>query len=299
MKLIKNIVVLLLMISTLFSVVSCEEKEPHNGNTNGGNGNTEEFSSYEITVENPLGKPLSGVTVYLHLDAGADYNICATPVTTDSNGKVSFNLDTSKEYSVGLSGYPDAYTAKSGLNRSERYPINSKNTTITLDVAENPKSPKKYSVGDFMVDFTIANVNGVEYNLYDMLADKRAVVLNFWFCGCGPCKSEFPALNSAYNTYKNSIEVLAVNDYPAANESAANVKEYGVTNSLDMPLFKTEYGSAVSLSHFNTTGYPTTVIIDRYGVISYIDDGAITSVAKWEEIFNYFISDDYNGTPYN
>ena len=75
MKLIKNIVVLLLMISTLFSVVSCEEKEPHNGNTNGGNGNTEEFSSYEITVESPLGKPLSGVTVYLHLDAGADYNI--------------------------------------------------------------------------------------------------------------------------------------------------------------------------------------------------------------------------------
>ena len=233
------------------------------------------------------------------MDDGADYNICATPVTTDMNGKVSFNLDSSAEYSVGLSGYPAAYTAKSGLNRSERYAIDSQSVTITLDVAEDPKSPKTYSVGDFMVDYTIANVDGVEYNLYDMLSKKKAVVINFWFCGCGPCKSEFPALNSAYNSYKDSIEVLAVNDYPAANESAENVKQYGITNGLDMPLFKTQYQSAVSISHFNTTGYPTTVIIDRYGMISYIDDGAITSVAKWEEIFNYFISDDYNGAPYN
>ena len=293
MKLIKNIVVLLLIISTLFSVVSCNKKD---GNNDGNNQGTD-FTSCEVTVKNPLGKPLAGVTVYLHLDGGSDYNICATPVTTDMNGKVSFNLNSSEKYSVGLSGYPAAYTAKSGVNRSERYALDSKDVTVTLDVAENPKSPTRYSIGDFMVDFTIADVDGVEYNLYDMLSEKKAVVLNFWFCGCGPCKSEFPALNSAYNSNKDSIEILAVND--VSNESAEDVKQYSITNGLNMPAFKTKYGSDVSLSHFNTTGYPTTVIIDRYGVISYIDDGAITSVAIWNDIFGHFTSDDYNGTPYN
>ena len=295
MKIIKNIVVLLLIISTLFSVISCKK----NDGNNDGNNQSESFSTCEVTVKNPLGKPLTGVTVYLHLDGGSDYNICATPVTTDLNGKVSFNLNSSEKYSVGLSGYPAAYTAKTGLNRNERYALDSEKVSIILDVAEDPKSPKTYSVGDFMVDFTIADVNGVEYNLYDLLSKKKAVVFNFWFCSCGPCKSEFPALNTAYNSHKDLIELLAVNDYPTADESVENVKKYGETNNLDMPIFKTQYGSAVSLSHFNTKGYPTTVIIDRYGVISYIDDGAITSVARWEEIFNYFTSDDYNGAPYN
>ena len=296
MKLIKNAIVLLLIISTLFSLASCSSEKKDN---NDANDKTGEFKSYEITVKNPLGKPISGVTVFLHLDGGSDYNICATPVTTDFNGKASFNLDSTEQYSVGLSGYPAAYTAKSGANRNERYALDSENVTITLDLATNPTSPKKYSVGDYMVDFTISDVNGVEYNLYDVLSNKRAVVLNFWFCGCGPCQSEFPALNSAYNSFSDSLEVFAVNDYPASNESAEHVKSYGITNGLDMPLFKTEYGSAVSISHFNTTGYPTTVIIDRYGMISYVDSGAIVNPAEWKEIFNYFTSDDYNGKPYN
>lgn len=295
MKLAKNLLILILILSTLVSVVACDK----NDSKDKGNSKTEEFSQYEITVKNPLGKPLSGVTVYLHLDGASDYNICATPVTTDLNGKVNFNLDSTERYSVGLSGYPAAYTAKSGINRNERYVLDSKNVTITLDLATNPVSPKKYSVGDFMVDFTIESVDGVEYNLYDMLSEKRAVVLNFWFCGCGPCKSEFPALNSAYNSFKDSLEVLAVNDHTASSENAENVKQYGITNGLDIPLFKTQYGSDVSISHFDSTGYPTTVIIDRYGVISYVHTGSITSEAKWEEIFNYFVSDDYNGHPYN
>ena len=294
MRFLKKILVLLLIISTLFSVISCGEKD--NDKDNNG---TNDFSNCTVTVKNPLGKPIPGVTVYLHLDGGADYNICATPVTTNADGKVSFNLNSSDSYSVGLSGYPMAYTAKSGLNRSERYALDSENVEITLDLSDGSKIPKTYSLGDHMVNFTISDVNGEEYELYDILSSKRAVVLNFWFCGCGPCKSEFPALNTAYNTYKNDIEILAINDYSSSSEDVASIKSFGNTSNLDMPLFKTQSGSAVSISRFATVGYPTTVIIDRYGVISFIHSGAITSISVWEEIFDYYTSNNYNGTPYN
>ena len=287
MKLIKNVIVLLLIISTLFSFVSCKK-----------NKNEPESNTCTVTVKNPLGAPLAGVTVYLHLDNGTDYNICTAPVVTDSNGQVKLTLSGDQSYSVGLSGYPTAYTAKSGYTRAERYALDSDNVNITLGVNENAK-PMVYSIGDYISDFTITDIDGVEYNLYDLLEKKRAVVLNFWFCGCGPCRSEFPALNAAYNTYKGSIELLAINDYIAHNEGVSNIQSYRDTNNLDMPMFKTQYGSLASIACFRNDGYPTTVVIDRYGRVSTVHSGAITSEEAWNALFEYYIADDYNGLPYN
>ena len=286
MKLIKNVTILLLIIATLFSAVSCKGK--NQGPTR---------RECTVTVKNPLGLPLSGVTVYLHLDNGSDYNICTEPLTTDSNGKVTFTVDTGYDYSVELYGYPKAYLAKSGFSRAERYALDSDSLEIILGLSD--KTPERYAVGDFASDFTVTDIDGVSYNLYDLLAQKRAVFLNFWYCGCGPCRSEFPALNAAYNTYKDSVELLAVNDNFGAGESEDAVREFGQTYGLDMPLFKTQYGSSVSVSRFGTGAYPTTVVIDRYGRISMLHVGAITSEAEWNAIFEYYLSDTYNGIPYN
>ena len=305
MKLLRKIILLLLLVSMIFNVVACVGKDPAQNEGNGdeinnsvpneGNGdenNEPTMLEYTVTLLSPLGKPISGVTVLLHEDGGADYNVSSLPVVTDADGKAKFTLDSSKSYSVGLMGYSKLYLAKSGATRAERYVLDSTDVTVVLDV-DDTYIPAMYNLGDTMPNFTLTDIDGNSYELYELLKVKDAVVLNFWFYGCGPCLAEFPALNTAYNSYKNDLEVLAINDNP--EESLYHVQNYeknkGLT--LDMPLFRAEYGSKISMSRIDTIGYPTTLVIDRYGTISFIHAGAVTSVATWNKLFAFFTAEDY------
>ena len=49
-------------------------------------------------------------------------------------------------------------------------------------------------------------------------------------------------------------------------------------------------------SKFNLEGWPTTVVIDRYGAIARIEKGAITSLEAWERLIEKFIGKDYEQT---
>lgn len=284
MKILKNILALILLLSMIISMVSCHKETPNETNDN----------EYTVTVKNPLGKSLAGVRLLIHEDGGADFNVCMEPLTTDIDGTVTLTLDPSKSYSIGLMGYPDAYVAKSGNSRAERYAVDSKNVEIVLDINEY-YAPSRYDLGDFMPNFTLTDYSANTYNLYDILTDKKAVVLNFWYKECTWCIKEFPALNSAYNSYKIDLEVLAINDYDysiSGYESVIGVK-------LDMPVIGAKNDPVISASHFGQTTWPTTVVIDRYGVVSFVHSGAITSESDWGKLFEYFISDSYSGAPVN
>ena len=292
----------------VFSFVSCNKDQNENpdnveGGDNTDNGNNQDFipavySDYTVTIIDESGEPISDVSVFVHMDGGADYNVCTAPVKTDKDGKAVFNLEEGKLYSVSLVGVHQKYLNKTGKTRADRYIIDTLNTLITLEFNEN-YVPARYNLGDVMPNFTLTDINGNVYELSALLEEKEAVVLNFWFYGCGPCQSEFPALNSAYNKYKDSIEVLAINDYP--DDNLARVKSYAKDKklTLDMPLFRGEYGSRVSISRFDSNGYPTTVVIDRYGKICFIHVGAVTNTSYWNKLFAYVTSDDYTSTVIN
>lgn len=295
MKLLKNITVLLLIISTLFSVFGCNKNKKKNEEEN-----IEEnapIDSCTVTVKTPLGHPISGVTVFLHLDEGRDYNVCTDPAITDANGQVTFTLDPDKSYSIGVMGYPEVFTARAGNTRGERYLIEAKQLDVVLETNFEAEIPDRYRVGDYIIDIPIVDIDGNSHNIYSILKEKRAVILNFWFAGCGPCASEFPALNSAYNSNKDKIEVLAIDDCDPI--SAVLSYEASKGFSLDFPLCSVSYGSAISNERFGASGWPTTVVIDRYGKVSFVHTGAVTSVNAWNELFDYYTSDSYNGMPFS
>lgn len=64
--------------------------------------------------------------------------------------------------------------------------------------------------GEPAPNFTLTTLDGKTVQLSDYRG--KAVLLNFWGTWCEPCRTEMPALQNAYDQYKDQgFEVLAVN----------------------------------------------------------------------------------------
>lgn len=134
--------------------------------------------------------------------------------------------------------------------------------------------------------------------LSEVLKEKELVVLNFWYTTCGNCVVEFPVLNDAYNMY-DSVAVLGLNSYVLDDLNGAITFESSYGLDLDFPLGKVSGNFAPGnfinpLTGQGAEGYPTSVFVDRYGVICAIEVGAMTSLTQWVSVFNHFVGDDYN-----
>ncbi len=250
--------------------------------------------TYTVNVKTIGGMPLVGVNVYVYHGE----QIVSLPVPTDENGNASFTIDEKTGYTVYLDGVPEGYNVMSGSTEADRYPMGATGAQIMLSSKPVTEGTLKdsYKLGDVMYDFTIKDVNGKNYKLSELLEDKKMVMLNFWYINCSWCNKEFPGLNDSYGNYDDKVEILAVNDY--ADDSASEVTDFPTTgayadDNLTFPFFKVTDRSSLTLSKFNSGGYPTSVIIDRYGVICMIESGAIIGESKWDKIFKHFTSDSY------
>ena len=67
------------------------------------------------------------------------------------------------------------------------------------------------SVGETAPDFTIADLNGADHNLYSILRSNELVLVDFWASWCGPCIKTFPHLKEMYSEYGDlGFEVVAI-----------------------------------------------------------------------------------------
>ncbi len=257
-------------------------------------------TNYTVSVKTAGGMPLVGVSVFIYK---ADGGIATLPQSTNEAGNASFTLETATGYTVYLDGVPEGYNVLDGKTAETRYPMQTTGAQIILSSKPISEGGLKanYNVGDIMYDFAITDIDGNTYKLSELLATKRMVMLNFWYVDCSWCNKEFPGLNDAYANYNDKLEVLAINDY--ASDTAVEVKEFPITgtyadDNLTFPFFKVTDEKGLLIGKFGgfgagNTGYPTTVIIDRYGLICMIEQGAIVGESKWNKIFDHFTADDY------
>ena len=313
-KLLSLLLCLTMLLSCVLSLAACKkDKNKDQGGTNnqggtivGGNtgGNTVNGETeYSVQVVTVGGMPLEGVMVYIH--NGEGYSVCTAPQETDENGFAKFTLKTSNDYTVQIDGVPKGYNVREGLTKDDRYTLDPQGTVIRLSSAPITTGgfEDSYELGDVMYDFTLTDIDGKAYKLSTLLETKDMVMLNFWYVDCPNCAYEFPYINRVYEDYKDDVAILGINDYP--DDVAADLKDYdgylhnyyGVMDegeTLNIPLFKVGNGeNDLTLSRFPSEGYPTTVIIDRYGVITMIEVGAVLGESKWQNVFDYFVGDDY------
>ena len=250
--------------------------------TQGSGENTDTKAGYTVEVKSAGGLLMKDVTVYIYGDAELDD--LDGHATTDENGIAKFSLKSGKDYHIVLSGVPEGY------NVAESYTFTATRTasiTLTSSVIEDTDlSGVSYKLGDIMHDFSVIDTDGTTHKLSDILKEKKAAVLNFWYTTCSWCVEEFPALNTAYGEHKTKLEVLALNNTGESNDKIALFK---ADMALSFPMVNdiSALGSA-----FNVTGYPTTVIIDRYGMVCLIASGAMAE-KQFKTAFAAVTADDY------
>ena len=201
-KILSAVLAVLLAVGLALTAAGC--KKP--GNTPEPDAHAGETWTFTVRVESESGAPLEGIGVYVYEDQEQ------TELTwfdkTDANGMISFTAPVKDGYRYAvLSDVPAGYLAE------EMYSITGKENLFVLKAAAiedlNPEDVR-YKLGDTIGDFTVVDTNGDEYKLSEMLKSKKAVVLNFWYIECNPCRAEFPYMNEAYAEFAGDIGLIAM-----------------------------------------------------------------------------------------
>lgn len=120
---------------------------------------------------------------------------------------------------------------------------------------------RNLKVGQPAPDFTLVDLAGKPVTLSSFQGQK-AVVLDFWATWCAPCRMALPDLQSLADKYADrDLEILALDQSEGAGQVRGFIerKQYTLKVLLDQ-------GNAVGEA-YGVRGIPTTVLIDKIGVV--------------------------------
>jgi peroxiredoxin len=118
-------------------------------------------------------------------------------------------------------------------------------------------------------DFALPTLDGQTIRLSDYKG--QPVLVNFWATWCGPCRAEFPDFQKAWVDNADNLVIIGVNNTSTdlKDQVPAFVDEFGVT----FPIVLDESGDTAKA--YNILGLPTTIFIDRNGVVNEVFTGPL------------------------
>lgn len=243
-------------------------------------------STYTISVKTAGGMALSNIMVFIQ-----EGDSIITYATTDENGEASIDAPTKDTYSATVPNTPTGYTAQASYAFVDKHA----DVVLTSAVITEGSHSGIYKLGDVMYDFTVTTYDDKEeMTLSKILKEKDMVLINYWYDGCGYCLQEFPEMDEVYKRYSDSVEVLALSPLDDDDAIDAYMKKYIEEGALPAEglSFPVAYDDQGVIAQFNPSGAPTSVIVDRYGVVCLVVVGAM-SAYQFEAIFEHFTADDY------
>jgi cytochrome c biogenesis protein CcmG/thiol:disulfide interchange protein DsbE len=126
----------------------------------------------------------------------------------------------------------------------------------------------------------------------EKLRDK-VVLINYWGTWCPPCRQEFPHIVELWDRYrdKQGFELLSVSSSGGAPEDVEEVRgetqQFLKAKGVTMPTYIDANGASrkaiVELTGKDGFAYPTTVLLDRQGIVRSVWTGYAPGVERQME----------------
>jgi peroxiredoxin len=127
------------------------------------------------------------------------------------------------------------------------------------------------STGTNAPDFTLPTLDGRTFTLSDCFKDKSSiVVMDIWATWCPPCRAEIPYLIDLQKKYQSNkaVNIIGVSVDQEKNKVADFARSYSINYTIAL-----DYGASKTGSSYKINGIPTTLLIDKKGVIRYVHSG--------------------------
>ena len=142
------------------------------------------------------------------------------------------------------------------LSRGESAPQLSENDGEAAVEGEDESAPQPAP------DFTVYDAEGNEITL-SALMDGKPTVLNFWASWCGPCRSEMPHSQEAYERLGGEVSFVMINMTDGQRETQESAEEYMAESGWTFPIyFDSDYDAAMTYGAYSL---PQTYFIDAEG----------------------------------
>jgi len=144
----------------------------------------------------------------------------------------------------------------------------------TVHPEESETQPPETSEPDYTApDFTMLDMEGNEVTLASFFG--KPIILNFWASWCGPCRSEMPDIQAAYEKYGEDIHFLLVSVDDSADTAGAFLEKEGYT--FPVYLDTTSQGAYT----YGASSIPLTYFIDANGdLVAYYRSAMSQSVLQ-------------------
>ncbi len=237
-----------------------------------------QMENYAVMVKSQGGLPLEKVSVSVYADD--TFAELKGQAQTDAEGKATIELPVSEQYAIALSDLPKGYNPEKSYSFS--------GTSAELKIASAPVTDAEMAeaslgLGDIAYDFSVETADGEKVTISEILRTKKMVLLNFWFEECAPSISQLRKMEQVYQQFKENAEIVVLSHM----DTAEVMKNYQTAMGLSFPMGVCD---AACPTAFGVKTFPTSIVIDRYGMISLVEAGEMNSLAS---IFQTFTAEDY------
>lgn len=117
-------------------------------------------------------------------------------------------------------------------------------------------------------DFQVVLFDGQDFSLSEQ-AGKSAVVLNFWYPSCAPCREEMPHFQQAWQEFEGKdirfLGLFVPRGFDSEQDARDFVDQYGLTFN-----FAVDRRQAIA-QQYGVEFFPTTYFIDRKGQVERVE----------------------------